>query len=103
MATPILTGQELETALAGLGGWTLARDGRAMVRDFRFRDFSEAWGFMSRVALAAEALDHHPEWTNVYRTVSITLTTHDSGGVTERDIALARRIDAFAAAKGERR
>ena len=67
-------------------------------RELRFADFSEAFGFMSRVALAAEAMDHHPEWSNVWNRVTIELTTHDSGGLTDLDVALARRIDAIAGA-----
>jgi 4a-hydroxytetrahydrobiopterin dehydratase len=87
-----------ETARAGLAAalpeWALADDGRdAIRRAFRFRDFSEAWGFMARVALLAEAQDHHPEWSNVYNRVVILLTTHDAGGLSERDLRLARAID----------
>lgn len=67
----------------------------ALVREFRFADFSAAWGFMSRVALLAEAQDHHPEWSNVYGRVTILLTTHDAGGLSARDIRLARAIDAL--------
>ncbi len=77
-----------------LPGWRLLPDRDAIARDFRFKDFSAAWGFMARVALLAERHDHHPEWSNVYNRVSITLTTHDAGGLSERDIALARAIDA---------
>ena len=72
-------------------GWT-EKDG-GIERRFTFKDFSAAWGFMSRVALAAEAADHHPEWSNVWNRVDIRLTTHDAGGLTDKDIALARRID----------
>ena len=67
----------------------------AIEREFRFKDFAQAWGFMSRVALLAEKQDHHPEWSNVYNKVSITLTTHDAGGLSDRDIKLARAIDAL--------
>ena len=67
----------------------------AIHRAFRFADFKEAWGFMARVALLAEAQDHHPEWFNVYNRVEITLTTHDAGGLSERDVRLARAIDAL--------
>ena len=69
----------------------------AIVRSFRFRDFSEAFSFMTRVALAAEAADHHPEWSNVWNRVDVLLTTHSAGGLTEKDVALAKRIGAFAA------
>ncbi len=82
-------------ALAGLPGWRhdAGRDG--ITRSFQFRDFVEAFGFMSRVALLAERADHHPEWSNVYNRVTILLTTHDAGGLSARDIALARAIDAL--------
>jgi 4a-hydroxytetrahydrobiopterin dehydratase len=78
---------------ADLPGWTLVAGRDALHRGFKFRDFSEAWGFMARVALLAEAQDHHPEWSNVYNTVEITLTTHDAGGLSERDLKLAASID----------
>ena len=82
-----------QAALADLPDWETV-DGRdAIRRRFRFKDFNEAWGFMSRVALQAERMDHHPEWFNVYSTVDITLSTHDCDGLSERDIALARFID----------
>jgi 4a-hydroxytetrahydrobiopterin dehydratase len=68
----------------------------AISKKFVFADFNEAFGFMARVALAAEKLDHHPEWSNVYKTVEVTLSTHDAGGVTERDVALAEAMDKFA-------
>lgn len=76
--------------------WRLAEGRDALHRAFRFRDFSEAWGFMSRVALLAEAQDHHPEWSNVYGRVEITLTTHDAGGLSQRDMKLAQAIDGLA-------
>lgn len=79
---------------AELPGWRL--DGEHVRRSYRFRDFSQAWGFMARVALLAEAHDHHPEWFNVYNRVDIALTTHDAGGLSARDVALARAIDALA-------
>lgn len=95
MATKLSPAQRRE-ALAALHGWIEA-DGRdAITRRFAFKDFSEAWGFMSRVALVAEKMDHHPEWTNVYRTVEVTLSTHDAGGLTEKDVALARAMDQIA-------
>ncbi len=76
-------------------GWAMA-DGRdAITRRFVFRDFSEAWGFMARVALLAEAQDHHPEWSNVWNRVEILLSTHDAGGLSERDLRLAKAIDAL--------
>jgi 4a-hydroxytetrahydrobiopterin dehydratase len=80
-------------ALAQLSGWSAA-DGRdAITKSYKFKDFNEAFGFMTRVALAAEKLDHHPEWSNVYNRVDVTLATHDAGGVTALDVALARMMD----------
>ena len=76
--------------------WRLLAEREAIRRGFRFADFSAAWGFMARVALLAEAQDHHPEWSNVYNRVEITLTTHDAGGLSARDIKLARAIDLLA-------
>jgi len=90
-----LTPAEIETALAALPGWALRADGAAIVRTFRFGDFAEAFGFMTRVAILAEKADHHPEWFNVYNRVEITLTTHDAGGLSARDVALAGAIDGF--------
>ncbi len=88
-----LTGPGRARALMEIPGWREVAGRDAIRRNFKFRDFSEAFGFMARVALAAERMDHHPEWSNVYNTVDITLATHDRGGVSERDIALARAID----------
>jgi 4a-hydroxytetrahydrobiopterin dehydratase len=97
----LLTGVARASALATLPSWTVSTSGRdALSRRIRFTDFSTAWAFMSRVALAAEAADHHPEWLNVYGTVDITLTTHDAGGITAKDVELAKRIDTFAEAGG---
>lgn len=77
-------------------GWAVD-DGRdAITKVFRFKDFVQAFGFMTRVALVAERMDHHPEWSNVYRTVTVTLTTHDAGGLTSLDVDLAARMDALA-------
>jgi 4a-hydroxytetrahydrobiopterin dehydratase len=76
-----------------LPDWTLAEGRDAIRRAFRFRDFSEAWAFMSRVALLAEAQDHHPEWSNVWNRVEILLSTHDAGGLSARDVRLAQAID----------
>jgi 4a-hydroxytetrahydrobiopterin dehydratase len=91
-----LVGKERADALATLDGWAEAGDRDAIRKSFTFKDFNEAFGFMSRIALAAERLDHHPEWFNVYNRVDITLSTHDAGGVSERDVGLARLIDAAA-------
>jgi 4a-hydroxytetrahydrobiopterin dehydratase len=96
MAISQLTESERDAALAGLPGWALEEDGSAIVRQFAFRDFSEAFAFMTRVALLAESQDHHPEWSNTYNRVRILLTTHDAGGLSARDIKLARAIDALA-------
>jgi 4a-hydroxytetrahydrobiopterin dehydratase len=99
MSVPELTPDEAAALLAAHPKWTLAREGKAIARTFRFKDFSESWGFMSRVALLAETQDHHPEWFNVYNRVEVTLTTHDagaSGGLSARDAKLAAAIDALA-------
>ncbi|MCX7677384.1 MAG: 4a-hydroxytetrahydrobiopterin dehydratase, partial [Alteraurantiacibacter sp.] len=89
----VLSAEERDRALAALPGWTLRGDGRAISRSFAFADFRAAFGFMAQVALLAEKQDHHPEWTNVYNKVDITLSTHDAGGLTVRDIRLAQAID----------
>jgi 4a-hydroxytetrahydrobiopterin dehydratase len=96
---PKLTGDARATALAGLPGWVDVAGRDAIRKEFTFRNFSEAFGFMARVALAAEKMDHHPEWTNVYDTVDIVLASHDIGGVSERDIKLAGIIEKLAGAK----
>jgi 4a-hydroxytetrahydrobiopterin dehydratase len=83
-------------ALASLQGWVEVEGRDAITRRFAFKDFSEAFGFMARSALVAEKLDHHPEWTNVYSKVEVTLSTHDAGGLTEKDIKLARAMDQIA-------
>lgn len=93
MSVPELTPDEVARLLADHPEWALAREGKAIARTFRFKDFSEAWGFMSRVALLAEAQDHHPEWFNVYNRVEITLTTHDAGGLSARDARMAAAMD----------
>ena len=92
-----LEGTARKNALAALKGWREV-DGRdAIAKKFVFKDFNQAFGFMSRAALMAEKMDHHPEWFNVYKTVEVTLSTHDAGGVTDKDIALAKAMDAYAA------
>jgi 4a-hydroxytetrahydrobiopterin dehydratase len=91
-----LDGEDRMRALASLAGWNQV-DGRdAIARSFVFRNFNEAFGFMTRVALEAEKMDHHPEWSNVYKTVDVVLTTHDAGGLTELDVRLARFMDMVA-------
>ncbi|MFV0334615.1 MAG: 4a-hydroxytetrahydrobiopterin dehydratase [Tropicimonas sp.] len=74
-------------------GWTLSPDGSALTRSFRFRDFAQAFGWMTRVALQAEKMNHHPEWLNIYRDVHVTLKTHETGTITHRDVALAEIMD----------
>lgn len=95
MPIPRLTDAEREEMLAELPQWTLREDGLAISRSFRFADFSEAFAFMTRVALLAEKQDHHPEWFNVWNRVDITLTTHDAGGLSARDAKMAKAIDAL--------
>jgi len=90
-----LTETERGQALGELAGWSLGRDGKAIERKLEFADFNEAFGFMTRVALLADKADHHPEWFNVYNRVEITLTTHDAGGLSTRDVAMAKAIDAL--------
>lgn len=91
-----LAGDARQAALASLPGWAELMERDAIFRKFVFGDFNEAFGFMTRVALIAEKLDHHPEWLNVYGTVEVTLSTHDAGGLTERDIQLAQAINKLA-------
>ncbi|WP_341675778.1 4a-hydroxytetrahydrobiopterin dehydratase [Niveibacterium sp. SC-1] len=95
MAIAKLTPEEREAALAGLPDWRWDADRDAIVRQWKFADFSEAWAFMSRVALIAEKMDHHPEWSNVYNRVSILLTTHDAGGLSARDIRFAQAVQSL--------
>jgi 4a-hydroxytetrahydrobiopterin dehydratase len=95
-----LMAPERAAALATIAGWK-AVDGRdAITKSFKFRDFSEAFGFMTRAALAAERMNHHPEWFNVWNRVDVTLSTHDAGGLTARDIALAAEMDRLAGGSG---
>lgn len=95
MDVPKLTADERASWLTALPEWSLARDGAAIARSFVFADFSQAFAFMTRVALQAERRDHHPEWFNVYNRVDITLTTHDADGLSLRDVKMARAIDAL--------
>jgi 4a-hydroxytetrahydrobiopterin dehydratase len=92
MAIAQLSDAERDAALADLPDWTLRADGLAIERAFKFADFNAAFGFMTRVALLAEKADHHPEWSNVWNKVHIVLTTHDAGGLSKRDVAMARAI-----------
>ncbi len=90
----------VDQALADLDGWAAVQGREAIRKSFKFKDFSEAFGFMTRMALAAEKLDHHPEWFNVYNRVDVVLATHDAGGVTGLDLELARLMDAAASSSG---
>ncbi|MQY47926.1 4a-hydroxytetrahydrobiopterin dehydratase [Rhizobiales bacterium RZME27] len=92
-----LSAQSIQSELAKLSGWSLRDDGEAILKTFKFRNFIEAFGFMTRSALHAEKLDHHPEWFNVYSKVDVTLSTHDAGGLTELDFKLAQLMDSVAA------
>ena len=94
--TPKLTDAERTAALHKLAQWRPVEGRDAIARTFKFADFSAAFGFMTRAALAAEKLDHHPEWTNVWNRVEVTLSTHDAGGLTRLDIALAEAMDRIA-------
>src|ERR1700754_2388396 len=95
-----LSAEARKSALKGLSGWTETPGREAIARTFIFRDFNEAFGFMSRAALVAEKRDHHPEWRNVYKTVEVVLATHDAGGVTIKDVELAKAMNMIAAAFG---
>ena len=97
MAREKLDAGAVAEAMKGLDGWSLTDDAGAISKRFEFRNFSEAFAFMTRVALAAEKLDHHPDWSNVYKAVDVTLNTHDAGGLTTLDFDLARKMDRYAA------
>lgn len=92
----LLSEQERAKALTGLDGWQINEAGTAITKTFKFKDFNAAFGWMSRVALMAEKMNHHPDWLNVWNRVDVTLSTHDSGGVTEKDILLAQAMNEFA-------
>ena len=94
---PKLEPEQREAALSALAGWSYDEARRGITRSFKFADFNEAFAFMTRVALAAEQADHHPDWSNVWNRVDILLTTHSAGGLTSKDVDLAKRIDSFAA------
>ena len=91
-----LTADARKAALTRLSGWTEVAGRDAIAKTFTFKDFNQAFGFMTRAALVAEKMDHHPEWFNVYKTVEVTLSTHDAGGVTELDVKLAEAMDKLA-------
>jgi 4a-hydroxytetrahydrobiopterin dehydratase len=94
--TTKLSGKARSDALATLKGWTEVPGRDAIHKSFKFADFNQAWGFMTRVALAADKADHHPEWSNVYNKVEIVLSTHDAGGLSDKDVTLAKFIDQVA-------
>ncbi len=96
----LLSTEARQSALQSLSGWTTAPGRNAIAKTFTFKDFNEAFGFMTRAALIAEKRDHHPEWRNVYKTVEVVLSTHDAGGVTARDIELASAMNAIASQLG---
>lgn len=98
--TERLSAEARHAALRELKGWSEVGGREAITRTFIFKDFNEAFGFMSRAALVAEKSDHHPEWRNVYKTVEVVLATHDAGGVTARDVGLAKAMNAIAAQLG---
>ena len=98
MAREKLIGEARKAALGKLAGWSEVAGRDAIAKKFVFRDFNQAFGFMTRAALVAEKMDHHPEWFNVYKTVEVTLATHDVGGLTELDIKLAEAMNALAGA-----
>jgi len=94
-----MTEDEIEKSLEKLKGWSFADERKTAIhKEFKFEDFSQAFGFMSRAALAAEKMDHHPDWSNVYNTVKVSLSTHDAGGLTEKDFDLAGKMDKIYAA-----
>lgn len=90
-----LTDTEIDKALTELAGWTKAQDRSAITKSFKFKNFSQCWAFMSRIALLAEKMNHHPEWFNAYNSLDICLTTHDAGGVSPLDIEMATKIEKF--------
>jgi 4a-hydroxytetrahydrobiopterin dehydratase len=94
--TQKLAGEARKAALSRLKGWSEVQGRDAITKKFVFADFNQAFGFMTRAALVAEKSDHHPEWFNVYKTVDVTLSTHDAGGLTEKDVKLAEMMDKFA-------
>jgi 4a-hydroxytetrahydrobiopterin dehydratase len=97
-----LTGDARAAALARIPDWSEVPDRDAITKKFVFKDFKEAFGFMANIALAAEHMNHHPEWLNVYNRVEVTLSTHDAGGLTELDVKLAEAMDGLVAASQQR-
>jgi 4a-hydroxytetrahydrobiopterin dehydratase len=92
----LLSAEERQTAMKRLSAWHAADGDKAITRNFVFEDFNEAFGFMARAALVAEKMDHHPQWSNVYKRVEVTLSTHSAGGLTELDMKLAEAMDKIA-------
>ena len=92
----LMTGEARRDAISGLAGWSEVAGRDAIQKTFKFSDFNEAFGFMARAALVAERMDHHPEWRNVWNTVEVVLSTHDAGGLTQKDVDLAARMNAIA-------
>jgi 4a-hydroxytetrahydrobiopterin dehydratase len=95
-----LNAEDRKALLAAMSGWTEGADGRTIAKTFKFDGFESAWGFMTRVAIKAQTMDHHPDWSNAYSTVAVSLSTHDAGGVTELDIELAKYMDMAASTTG---
>lgn len=90
-----LNDPQIEKSLKNLDGWERCNDRHAIKKSFKFKGFNATWGFMNRIALLAEKMNHHPEWSNVYNRVEITLTTHDANGISERDITMATQIETY--------
>lgn len=95
-----LSADDRKAILASIDGWAEGNGGKTITKAYKFDGFESAWGFMTRVAIKAQSMDHHPEWSNVYNKVEVALTTHDAGGVTELDVELAKYMDAAAAGTG---
>jgi 4a-hydroxytetrahydrobiopterin dehydratase len=95
-----LTADDRKAILASMKGWSEGKDGASIAKSFRFGGFDDAWGFMTRVAIKAQSMDHHPDWSNTYNKVEVELSTHDAGGVTELDIELAKYMDVAASQTG---
>ncbi|WPZ36770.1 4a-hydroxytetrahydrobiopterin dehydratase [Thalassobaculum sp. OXR-137] len=95
-----LSADDRSAHLASMSGWAEGDDGKSIRKTFKFDGFEAAWGFMTRVAIKAQTLDHHPDWSNAYSTVEVSLSTHDAGGVTDLDIELAKYMDTAASNTG---
>jgi 4a-hydroxytetrahydrobiopterin dehydratase len=95
MSNPRLSAAQIKIALKKLPKWKLEKGGKAIERDYMFKTFGQAFAFMTRAALMAEKMNHHPEWGNIYDMVFVTLTTHDAGGITQADLDLAKAMDSY--------